>query len=358
MRVDQLIPAYHRGDAIGDTASHMKSFFLSQGYESEIFCLTRDRGLENESQLFEDFPEPTRTDVTVFHFALPSPLTSAFSRMGSKRVMVYHNITPEIYFSGYDQEMARLVRLGRKELSGLVPHVDLALADSEFNRQELLEIGFSQCETFPLFVDFSRYEKSFSPFMYDLFDDERVNVLFVGRIVPNKRIDELIKVVFYIKKYVSPLVRLIVVGKTSSLPNYYQTLIRLADEFYLEPEEICFAGHIPDEEMYALYKVSDVFLSLSEHEGFGLPFIESLIFDLPVIAYSCTAVPYTLGDAGILLNRKDIDYVGELAFKVAKDKQLRKKIIQGQRKQLQRYKEQDLEEFLIKIIRTLDRESD
>ena len=352
MRVDQLIPAFHRGDAIGDTAFHMKSFLVSKGYQSEIFCLTCDRELKSACQLFEDFPEPSPSDVTILHFALPSPLTPAFSRLQSRRVIIYHNITPESFFLDYSQEMAQLTRLGRKELEGLVPHVDLALADSEYNRQELHEMGFPKCDVFPLFVDFSKYERSHSAFMYELFDDQRVNILFVGRIVPNKRIDELIKVVFYFKKYISPLVRLIVVGKTSSLPEYYHALIRLADEFYLEPEEICFTGHIPDEEMYALYKASDVLLSLSEHEGFGLPLVESLIFDLPVIAFNSTAVPYTLGDAGILINRKDVDFVSELIHKITDDGELRKKIIQGQRRQLEIIKGRDLENYLGKIIET------
>ncbi|MEA2004871.1 MAG: glycosyltransferase family 4 protein, partial [Acidobacteriota bacterium] len=295
MRVDQLIPAYHFGDAIGDTATHMRKFFLSQGFQSDIYCLTRDCGLEKESNLFSDFPEPSSKDITIFHFALPSPLTEAFTKLPSKKVIIYHNITPDKFFEEFDSEMARISCIGRKELKQLPPYVDLALADSEFNRQELLGIGFRNSEVFPLFIDFEKYKKPMNQFIYNLFRDERTNILFVGRIVPNKRIDELIKVIFYYKKYISPLIRLIIVGKTSSLPKYYQSLIRLADEFYLKPEEICFTGHIPDEEMFAVYKASDVFLSLSEHEGFGLPFIESMVFDLPIVAYDCTAVPYTLG---------------------------------------------------------------
>ena len=59
MRIDQLIPAFHQGDAIGDTAYHMKQFFLSQGFQSEIYCLSRDLGLESDSRLFEEFPSPS-----------------------------------------------------------------------------------------------------------------------------------------------------------------------------------------------------------------------------------------------------------------------------------------------------------
>lgn len=358
MRIDQLVPAFHRGDAIGDTAYHLRDFFRSQGYESHIYCLTRDEGLEEESRLLDDFRAPASADVTILHFALPSPLTPAFMQLSNPRAIIYHNITPEKFFTEYSQEMARISRLGRSELESLLPHVDLALADSEYNRLELEEMGYSQTEVFPLFVDFAKYEKPCSRFTFDLFRDERLNILFVGRIVPNKRIEDLIKVVFYYKKYISPLVRLIVVGKTSSLPKYYDALIRLADEFYLKPEEICFTGHISDAEMFALYQAADVFLSLSEHEGFGLPFIESMVFDLPIIAYECTAVPYTLGDAGILIKNKPVEYVSELIRVLSHDKKLKKAIIQSQRQQLQKYKAQKLDKFLLKNLSTLAQGND
>lgn len=350
MRVDQLVPAFHWGDAIGDTAFHMKRFFLSQGFQSEIYCLTRDRGLEEESKIFSSFPKPSPSDVTILHFALPSPLTHAFASLPSRKTMIYHNLTPHGFFKDFSQEMVRISRIGREELVLLAPKVALALADSEFNRQELLKLGFKKAEVFPLFVDFKKYKKTMSRFMYNLFKDERTNVLFVGRVVPNKRIDDLIKVIFYYKKYVSPLVRLIIVGKIVSLPKYYKSLITLADEFYLKPEEICFTGHISDEEMFAIYKASDLFLSLSEHEGFGLPFIESMIFDLPIIAYDCTAVPYTLGGAGVLIKNKRKDYVGELVNIVANDMKLREGIIEGQRRRLKKFKEMEREKFLLQMI--------
>ena len=353
MRVDQLVPAFHQGDAIGDTAFFMKKFLLSQGFQSEIYCLDCDPELKTESKTFAEFPPPGPKDVTILHFALPSPLGPALQKMASKKVIIYHNITPAEFFQEYSSEMACISRLGREELLSLVPHVDLALADSEYNRQELLAAGFRNTEVFPLFVDFNKYNKPINRFVHDLFRDDRLNILFVGRIVPNKRIDELIKVVFAYKKYISPLVRLIVVGKTASLPKYYEALVRLADEFYLKPDEICFTGHIPDEEMYALYQASDVFLSLSEHEGFGLPFLESMVFNLPIIAYNCTAVPNTLGDGGILINRKRVDFVTELIRVVNEDSKLREKVISAQSQQLGIFKRKKLDDFLLKNLKTL-----
>ena len=350
MRVDQLVPAFHRGDAIGDTAFHMKEFFLSQGFHSEIFCLTRDDGLEDICELFSSFGKPNPTDVTILHYALPSPLTQAFADLPSRKVILYHNLTPHEFFEEFSPEMARISVLGRQELMSLASRVDLALADSEFNRQELVGIGYKKTRVFPLFVDFAKYQQPMNRFMHELFRDDRTNILFVGRIVPNKKIDDLIRVLFYYKKYVSPLVRLIIVGKTSSLPGYYKSLVRLADEFYLKPEEICFMGHIPDDEMYSLYKASDVFLSLSEHEGFGLPFIESMVFDLPIIAYDCTAVPFTLDGAGVLIEHKRVDCVAELVDIVTRREELRQKIILGQRRRLERFKSIDKQDILIRTI--------
>ncbi|MDD8027676.1 MAG: hypothetical protein PHI34_14335, partial [Acidobacteriota bacterium] len=220
MRVDQLVPAFHRGDAIGDEASELKAFFRKQGFESEIYCLDRDRGLEGESRLVRDFPAPGPADVTILHFALASPLTEILRASAGRKAIIHHNITPPHFFREHDPEIARITRLGREELASLKDAVDLALADSEFNRVELVEMGFRRTLVFPLFIDFAKYTRPPSPFVRGLFKDGRVNILFVGRIAPNKRIEHLIKTVFYFKKFISPLVRLILVGKTGTFPKY------------------------------------------------------------------------------------------------------------------------------------------
>ncbi|HEX2694589.1 MAG TPA: glycosyltransferase, partial [Acidobacteriota bacterium] len=297
MRVDQLVPAFHRGDAIGDTALHMRDFLRSKGFVSDIYCLDRDKELEGEGLPFAEFRPAGERDVTILHFALPSPLTAGLARQAGRKVILYHNITPERFFAPYNAEMVHICRVGREELASLVPSVDMALADSEYNRRELADLGFRRTDVLPLFIDFRKYETPASAFVRDLYRDGRTNILFVGRIAPNKKIGDLIKVAFYYKKYISPLVRLIVVGKTSSLPKYFESLVRMADEFYLKPQEIVFTGHVPDEEMFALYEASDVFLSMSEHEGFCLPLVESMAFDLPIVAYDAAAVPFTLDGA-------------------------------------------------------------
>jgi glycosyltransferase involved in cell wall biosynthesis len=346
MRVDQLVPAFHRGDAIGDEAWELRSFFRAEGHQSEIYCLSRDRGLEGESKLFSEFPAPSASDVTILHFALPSPLSGALAGLPSKKAIIYHNITPAEFFEDVNPEFARIARVGREELAALAAATDLSLADSEYNRRELAALGFRNTAVFPLFVDFAKYTIPENALLRDLYRDDRTNILFVGRIAPNKKIENLIKTVFYYKKYISPLVRLIVVGKTNTFPTYYAAVSRMADEFYLKPGELRFIGHVPDEEMFALYRASDVFLSLSEHEGFCLPLVESMMFDLPIVALGAAAVPYTLGEAGLLLREFRPDKTAEAVHLAAKDAALRAALIESGRRELRRLKEFPREAFL------------
>jgi glycosyltransferase involved in cell wall biosynthesis len=350
MRIDQFVPALHRGDAIGDTALHLRDFLRGRGFGADLYCLNHDLDLAGEARAFADYPPPAPEDVAILHYALPSPLTDGLARLRCRRWLIHHNITPPEFFAPFSAEFARLTRIGREELERLASVVELGLADSEFNRRELASLGFRVTDVLPLFVDFSKYDKAPSAFIRDLYRDERTNILFVGRVAPNKMIEDLIRVAFYYKKYVSPLVRLIVVGKTGALPVYYESLVRMADEFYLKPEEIVFAGHVPDEELFAYYGASDVFLSLSEHEGFCLPLLESMRFDLPVVAYAAGAVPGTLDGAGVLLGRKRVDEIAELVDLVARDAALRGRILAGQRDRLARFRAQDVGGFFLKKI--------
>ncbi|MCX7974263.1 MAG: glycosyltransferase family 4 protein [Candidatus Aminicenantes bacterium] len=352
-RIDQWVPAFHRGDAIGHEARHLRHFFRNQGFLSEIYCLDRDEGLEEESRLFKEFQSGGPEDIVILHFALPSPLSYELMKVPSKRVIIHHNVTSPEFFIGFSQEMVRLASLGKKELRQLAPFVDLGLADSEYNRLELETAGFRRTAVLPLFIDFDRYSRRANPFLLKVYRDGRTNLLFVGRIVPNKKIEDLIKVTFYYKKYISPLVRLIVVGKTTSLPKYYESLVRLIDDFYLQPEEVLFTGHVPDEDLYAYYQLADVFVSLSEHEGFCLPLIESMIYDVPVIAYAAGAVPSTLDGAGILLKEKKVAEIAELIYFLKQNDNLRQKIIQGQRERLARFRSFPRENYLLSLLENL-----
>src|SRR5262249_19490334 len=142
MIINQWVPAAHRGDAIGDSARRVRDMLRHAGHASDLFALTIDDDLVGDVRPFAD-PAATRGGVTIFHFALPSPMTRAFAALGGRRVLQYHNVTPAAFFAPYDAGLFRLAALGRQELGTLVGHVDLALGDSDFNRRELEALGFS-----------------------------------------------------------------------------------------------------------------------------------------------------------------------------------------------------------------------
>ncbi len=163
MRIDQWVPTLHRGDAIGDSARLMRDAFRSWGHEADVYALELDADLEGDGRRFAEWAPGGPDDVVVFHYALPSPLTAAFRAHRGRRVLLYHNITPPEFFEGCDPEMVRICRLGREELTTLAGHADLALADSEFNRRELAELGFAPTGVLPIFLDFARYRERPNP---------------------------------------------------------------------------------------------------------------------------------------------------------------------------------------------------
>ena len=335
MTVNQWLAAAHRGDAIGDNARRFRQLLRGLGHESEIFALTIDEGLEDEIRPFSD-PAARRGDVTILHYALHSPMTAALASLDRGRVVHYHNVTPAAYFAPYDSAMARLAVLGRRELKTLVGHVDLALGVSEFNRRELEDLGFSATGVLPIAVDTARLTgPARCPAIEQLLDEELVNFLFVGRIAPNKKIEDHIFMAEHYKRYVDAYYRFIFVGRYDAVPQYYAMIRALISKFKMLEERFIFTGPVPDAELACYYQHAAVYISMSEHEGFCAPLVEAMATDVPILAYSAAAVPDTLGGAGIQFAPKDLEQVAELAGALAFDDGLRANVIAGQRRRLQ-----------------------
>jgi glycosyltransferase involved in cell wall biosynthesis len=334
MIVNQWVPAAHRGDAIGGGTLRLRELLRGMGHRSDLYALTMDEDLRGDVRPFAD-PESRRGDVTILHFALPSPMTDAFGRLQGGRVLQYHNVTPAAFFAPYDPALFRLAVLAREELATLAGRVDLALGVSDYNRRELESLGFAKTAVFPLAVDTSRVKgKSTRPSLDRILDDKLVNFLFVGRIAPNKKIEDHIKLAEHYKRYVDSYYRFIFVGRYDAVPRYYSTIRALMSEFRLLDERFVFTGQVPNEELAAYYQHAAVYISLSEHEGFCAPLLEAMAADVPVLAYAAAAVPETLGGAGVQFAPKDLEYAAELLGALAFDDDLRAKVIAGQRRRL------------------------
>ena len=350
MTVNQWVPAAHKGDAIGDSARRVRGLLRELGHRSEIYALTIDDALREDIRSFGETTSQIG-DVTIFHYALPSPMTEAFARLPHGRVLQYHNVTPAHFFAPYDAGVFRLATLGRCELATLAGRTDVALGDSDYNRRELEALGFSNTGVFPIAVDARRFRSApAQPALERLLSDGLMNFLFVGRIVPNKRIEDHIRLAEHYKRYVDTDYRFIFVGKTDGIPRYYDTIRALLNEYQMPADRFLFTGAVTEADLATYYRAARVYISLSEHEGFCVPLLEAMANDVPVLAYASTAVPDTLDGAGIQFSPKDFEFAAELLGELAYNDALRARVIVGQRQRLQAFDDTRLRHDLSRVL--------
>lgn len=350
MTVNQWVPAAHRGDAIGDSARRVRALLRELGHVSEIYALTVDEDLQGDVLPFER-GRADQGDVTIFHYALPSAMTEAFAALPRGRVLQYHNVTPAPFFAPYDAGIFRLATLGRQEIRSLAGRTDLALGDSDFNRLELEAFGFANTGVFPIAVDIERITRGEPrPALEAILSDGLMNFLFVGRIVPNKKIEDHIRLAEQYKRYVDTEYRFLFVGKTDGVPRYYNAVRALVAEYRMPEDRFIFTGPVPDEDLITYYRTAHVYISLSEHEGFCVPLLEAMAADVPVLAYASTAVPDTLGGAGVQFAPKDLEFAAELLGELAYNDDLRSRVIAGQRRRLADFGDDRLRAALTRIL--------
>ena len=323
------MPSVHSGDAVGDSAYEIHRALQAKGIESHILGVHIDAHLNDRAVDFSRFAEfDTPDTIHIYHFAVPSPITYAFKAAKGRKVIIYHNITPPHFFERFSEELVTITATGRHEIKLLADATDLGLADSEFNRLELVEYGYKKTGVLPILLDFSKYETPPDQAVLDRFDDDRVNILFVGRVTPNKKQEDLIKAFYCYKRFVNPEARLLLVGKYRDDEAYVKLLRELLAE--LPVEDVYLIGHVTQAELNAFYKLADLLLCLSEHEGFCVPAVESMYFRLPILAYNCTALPYTLGNSGILINAKRYAEIAEMMQMIVEHSALREAILARQ----------------------------
>ena len=348
--IEQFLPAFHEGDAVGNSTFSFHRFLLSRGIESRIVAMTVDEALREQAVDFRTY-RPHPESVKILHFAIPSQLTDFFIELGGRKGMIYHNVTPPDFFIDYSDDLTRFTDMGRRHLARLVKTFDFCVADSRYNADELIGLGFGKVSVFPIMIDLEAYRGRDSESYRRQFLDERKNMLFVGRITPNKGIEELIKMLFFYKKYLSPNIRLIVAGNTRTLSRYFFALRDLAARFLLTGDDLVFTGHIPFEELLSVYRAADLFVSLSRHEGFCLPLIESMAMDLPILARSVGAVPETLGGAGLLVEEQRVDQVAAMAEQIIGNESLAAQLRARGAKRLEAYRRESDPEKLLDLIR-------
>ena len=282
MRVHQFLTSFSYGDAIGNEALEIRRFLRAEGYESEIFALFYHPRYAD--QIINYLEYDTYSDpgnAVIFHFSIGSAVTRKFLRIPDKKVIIYHNITPYEFFLDYHRVLAKDCYKGRIELKNLVGKVDLALGDSAYNESELQEAGFPHTGVLPLVMNFEKFQQGIIPVLEELFADGKTNILFVGRIIPNKMVEDILKIFYLYQAHFNPCSRLFIVGEYRGFERYHSALQYLVGS--LEIKNVHFTGHIPEEELISYFKLSHLYLHMSEHEGFCAPIPESYHLNIPVV---------------------------------------------------------------------------
>ena len=352
MKVHQFLTSYSYGDAIGNEALEIRDFLRKNHIESEIFTMHFHPRYAHQVLNYLDydrFSDPE--NMVIFHFSIGSPVMKKFLRLPDKKIIIYHNITPYHFFLDYHRILTKDCFKGRLELKSLADKVDLALGDSEYNRQELVAAGFKKTGVLPLVMDFSKFDPPALPVLRELFADGKNNLLYVGRIIPNKKVEDVIKTFHLYQKYFHADSRLFIVGEYRGFERYVAALHNLALE--LQVKNIHFSGHIPLAEVVSYFKLAHLYLHLSEHEGFCAPIPESFHLGIPVVAFDAGAVAETMNNGGMLVHEKDFLAIAALCHEILSRPDLKKQILAGQARALEKYRRQRTGQILLAYLRGL-----
>ena len=349
IRIHQVLATLGYGDAIGHEVLGIQRVLCAAGYESEIFVETADHRLESLTRDYRELIDFSHPDnLLIHHFSLGSKASRAAYALPDRMALVYHNITPPEYFIGVHRRLARQCFHGRRELRLYAGRCDLALGDSEFNRQDLEALGFPRTAVLPVVPDFSHLDRVPNRLVADQFDDEWTNVLFVGRVIANKKIEDLIRFFHAYRTIFNPRSRLLIVGAFTGFERYLASLHQLAAT--LDASNVHFVGQVSDEELVAYYEIADLFLCASEHEGFCVPLVESFYKQVPVLAFAATAVPATMDGAGVLYEDKDPGHVAALMDAIISNCTLQDGIIDAQLAASARLQAKDFAGTLLRFV--------
>lgn len=350
MRIVQLLSTIAFGDAVGNDTIAIRHLLEEMGYDTDIYAQNIDPRLKKgTAKKISHLPKLNKKDIILYHMSTGTDLNYHVADYPGRKIMVYHNITPCEYFYGYSRANYDLTYLGREELKFLKDKVERCFADSEFNKADLLETGY-QCpiDILPIIVPFDDYKKAPNEEILKQYDDDWVNILFVGRIAPNKKHEDIIRAFAYYKTYINQKSRLFLVGSYSGTEAYYRQLQHYVNK--LEISDVIFTGHTKFDQILAYYKMADVFLCMSEHEGFCVPLLEAMYFNVPIIAYKAAAIPDTMGNSGIVIDEKDPAFTAKLIERLLTDADFRQAVISGQQSRLKDFSYERTKETFKKLI--------
>lgn len=338
MRIIQILSTIAYGDAVSNDTIAMEKVICNMGYSTRIYAESIVPPLDKKTALNIDMlTDVAPEDIIIFHMSTGSRLNFDVAKYNCKKIVVYHNITPPEYFKNNDERFTKICEYGLEGAKYLADKVDYCLAVSEFNKQDLINMGYKcDIDVLPIIIPMSDYDKKPDKNVIKEYSDDYINILFTGRIAPNKKQEDLIAAFYYYNRLYNKKSRLILAGSFSYNDPYYIRLTEYTKKLGLGGE-VVFTGHIKFNQILAYYKTADVFLCMSEHEGFCVPLVEAMKFAVPIIAYDKAAVADTMGYKGMILDNKDPIYVAACIDKLVKDKELRYQLVEEEKERLKHF---------------------
>lgn len=337
MKIYQILVTIAYGDGVGNEVMAIYDLLRSRDYVTEIYAENIDSRLScKDLHSFKELPELTDDDVIIYHLSTGTELNELFPKWKGKKLIIYHNITPPEWFDGYDEMGAYLCSTGLEQTKKLASAARYCIADSQFNKDDLKRMGYTcPIDVLPIIIPFQDYDKEPDRELIDLYSDGYTNILFTGRIAPNKCQQDVIKAFANYQGKYNPKSRLFLVGAYAEDNKYYQFVKDSVEES--GAQNVIFSGHIKFHQILSYYHVAHMFLCMSEHEGFCIPLLEAMYFKLPIVAYNSTAVPGTLGGSGILVEEKAYDVIADKMNSVLTDSNLREEIIAKQNERVKMF---------------------
>jgi len=333
-QLDQVIIGATPGDAITDEAFLIQRWLRELGFSSEIFAQFIDPALTNQIRPMSAWHPQANAEWVAYHHSIGSAAAERLMATARKLILIYHNVTPPEFFAATNPALHQEMLQGRAQLVALRAHTPLALADSFFNERDLIATGFARTGVLPIALDEARLNLPLNRNLLAHFGEGIPTLLFVGRQVPNKRQEDLLKLLYYYRR-IEPGARLFLVGDEWT-PAYSRWLRDVAADLGLD-DAVIFAGKSSQQDLVTIYQLASVYVSMSEHEGFGKPLIESMYLGVPVFAFAAAAVPGTLGEAGVQFHAKDYEALAEAIDLLARDEKLRARLIARQRARAQEF---------------------
>jgi len=346
-RIDQLLAGFADGDAISNEAVHIRDILRKSGYESDIYA---DRTYTSPSMLHEcvDVKAYKPGDMCIHHYSIGSPVVEIFSSANTRKVLIYHNITPADYFRVYDARVAEQLDSARRNLAKISSMADVVWADSEFNAGEIRSLGIKNVEVFPLLFSSNGLDIPDDPEVVTRLSGPLKTFLTVGRIAPNKRIEVLIKAFHYYVRKINPFSRLVIVGSARSCPRYYDLLQMMVSD--LDVLNVCFDGFAAPKSLPAYYRNSDLFISVSDHEGYCLPLIEAMYHGTMVLAHRVGGMPEAMGGAGVLYQNLNPAHLAVLMDIMTSRPEIMREVLSSQSARIDSVKNRDVTGELMKLL--------